>query len=77
MTSRDVANMVPPPPPPDMQAIQPRAATVTNDHSTTNINVVQKPGEDSDGLARRIAQELEQARTARQRGVIYDPVGAF
>lgn len=77
MTSRDMANMVPPPPPPDMQAIQPRAATVTNDHSTTNINVVQKPGEDSDGLARRIAQELEQARTARQRGVMYDPVGAF
>lgn len=77
MTSRDVANMVPPPPPPDMQAIQPRAATVTNDHSTTNINVVQKPGEDSDGLARRIAQELEQARAARRRGVMYDPVGAF
>lgn len=77
MTRRDLESMVPPPPPPDLQSLARQMGAISNDHSTTTINITQQPGESADLLARRVAQEQERARAARQRGVMYDTVPVF
>jgi hypothetical protein len=42
------------------------------DNSQTKIEINQQPGENSRDLARRIAEEQERQRKARQRGALYD-----
>lgn len=42
------------------------------DNSSNTLNIYQQPGENSRDLARRIAEEQERQRKARQRGALYD-----
>ena len=56
------------------------AAKSTVNHSS-HITIVQQPGEDSEALARRIAQEeikaQNQAQAAQKRSLLYDYGGAM
>ncbi|WP_163833295.1 phage tail tape measure protein [Spartinivicinus ruber] len=58
-----------------VQPIKPAANTV-NQTNTSNITIVQQPGEDSEALARRVVQEEMKAKErqaqARRRGALYD-----
>ncbi len=50
------------------------AAAPTKQENT--FNITQKPGEDSEQLARRVAEHLKQQQGIRQRGAMTDAVGA-
>lgn len=59
---------------PGLPAPAPRGGTY-QDNSQTSINVTQKPGESQQDLAKRVAEELERNRKARERAAMYD--GAY
>ena len=42
------------------------------DKSTTSIQIIQQPGEDSKALARRVVEEQERKRKVRERGAMHD-----
>lgn len=45
------------------------------DNSQTSINITQKPGESQQDLAKRVAEEIERNRKAKERAAMYD--GAY
>lgn len=72
----DQAPSVPPLPAPAMATARGQGGSSYTDQSTTTIQVVQQPGENSADFARRVAAEQERLRAVRQRSAMYDGASA-
>ena len=72
----DQAPPVPSLPAPAMATARGQGGSSYTDQSTTTIQVVQQPGENSADFARRVAAEQERLRAVRQRSAMYDGASA-
>ena len=59
-------------PAPDMPAPTPRGVTTVQQQQTNNITIHQQPGESSESVARRTADELQRRNAVAARGGLAD-----
>ena len=58
--------------PAEIQIAKPTQQTKIDSHDSYQLTINQQPGEDSEGLARRVADELERQKKAASRAALYD-----